>query len=470
MPAEEAKTPEVLPSPFIPAIQLPMGCDEFYPVEGGFVLRTFSSSDEDSEDPFIGIKFGTAAEGGSVEFPKHLRFPIDLAQMNTPLAIYGRLPSDLFMLTRTAIGRTYSANIFNATSKGWTQKSAHGDHEFGRLAQVGASLIALTLPLYSGKPEITTLRGPARTLHFSPRPKNSENCPEWRPNADVTVWPETIGSTRNGQVLAYGQTCDETPSLEVWKTGSPSSTILSVGGLPKGSSAGRIVPGALEDEAWILGDFVVHYRGGATTVLERPSKLGILDGAVGEDGSLWVREEGQLYKRAGNSWQKVDLPESARPDGLVAAQDGTIWVLSANVLFRLARPSDKAPAPAIKIDKKARAEKPPRPFSKPGSAKCKNHVVALYAFSKTTPDDYDFPLTRKALKGHTEFTGARFAVTRDAGQRFFAALVPSFEMGQKLQKHIAQEVQGSKPQLVCAEPEILREIKLNLGTGEIAKP
>jgi hypothetical protein len=93
----------------------------------------------------------------------------------------------------------------------------------------------------------------------------------------------------------------------------------------------------------------------------------------------------------------------------------------------------------------------------------------LYGFTKVTPDDYDFPLSRKALKGHTEFKDVRFVVTKDYGQKFFSGLAPSFNDAKKLAALIEKEVKGSKPQVVCAEPEILRELKLDLKTGEVQK-
>jgi hypothetical protein len=93
----------------------------------------------------------------------------------------------------------------------------------------------------------------------------------------------------------------------------------------------------------------------------------------------------------------------------------------------------------------------------------------LYGFTKTTPDDYDFPLSRKALKGHTELETTRFVVTKDYGQKFFSALSPSYADAKKLAAIIEKEVKGSKPQVVCAQPEILRELSIDLKTGEVRK-
>lgn len=129
------------------------------------------------------------------------------------------------------------------------------------------------------------------------------------------------------------------------------------------------------------------------------------------------------------------------------------------------------PAPAPQAADGPRAEAAAEGPGASGTAggKCPQNLVVLYTFSKTAPDDYDFPLTRKALKGRTEFSPARFVVTRDMGQRFFAAFVPSWDLAKKLQERIKTDVQGSTPQIVCAEPEVVRDLKLDLKTGEVAK-
>ena len=96
-------------------------------------------------------------------------------------------------------------------------------------------------------------------------------------------------------------------------------------------------------------------------------------------------------------------------------------------------------------------------------------MVVLYGFTKVTPDDYDFPLTRKALKGHREFEGTRFVVAKDGGERFFSALVPNVKAGTAMVSLIEKQVKGAKPQLLCASPEIVRELQLDLNTGEVVK-
>jgi hypothetical protein len=126
-------------------------------------------------------------------------------------------------------------------------------------------------------------------------------------------------------------------------------------------------------------------------------------------------------------------------------------------------------ATGVAVQRPTSAPRAQRPASA-GSPRCPQNLVILYGFTRVTPDDYDFPLTRQALKGHTELSPVRFVVTRDLGKKYLAAIPPSFPMGQKLVNLIEKEVKGSKPQIVCAVPEIVRELKVDLKTGAIARP
>ncbi len=100
---------------------------------------------------------------------------------------------------------------------------------------------------------------------------------------------------------------------------------------------------------------------------------------------------------------------------------------------------------------------------------CSSIYVLMYGITKVTPQDYDFPLTRKAVKGHPELAGARFAETEDNGKRYFGAFVPDLAMGKKLEKLVKDNVKGSKPAVLCAAPRVIRELEVDLKTGEVVK-
>lgn len=150
----------------------------------------------------------------------------------------------------------------------------------------------------------------------------------------------------------------------------------------------------------------------------------------------------------------------------------SLWAISAKGAYRYARPEDPKPGPvdvsAFTTDRARwmRTVVPPFSRKQPGPG-CDHHAVVLYGFTKTTPADYDFPLTRKALKGHEELAAARLAVVEELDRKYLVALVPQYKAAVAIAKVIEKGVQGSKPQVVCKEPKVLREITFDWKTGAI---
>jgi hypothetical protein len=179
----------------------------------------------------------------------------------------------------------------------------------------------------------------------------------------------------------------------------------------------------------------------------------------------------ELHRFDGTAWRKVALP--AAPSSIATDRDGTVWVSAGGTLYRTPKKAgEKSAVAATKASAPAGNAAPSRKFfntPRPAGPFCPSNLVVLYGFTKVTPDDYDFPLTRKALKGRTEYESARFVVAKDGGQKFFSAIVPDAKSGRKLVELIEKEVKGSKPQLLCAEPEIVRELKIDLKTGDVVK-
>ena len=218
--------------------------------------------------------------------------------------------------------------------------------------------------------------------------------------------------------------------------------------------------------------------------------LGCLERGAGADADVLraARALARLVGAEDDSYAKGDGASSASlrpsPKGLGAARVGhaaretlapptpgllgTVWVEQAGVLMRTGRPPVGGGELSLAARSGAPAKKPVLP--RPGGPHCPRNLVVLYGFTKVTPEDFDFPLTGAALRGHVEFGDARFVITRDLGHKFLSAFVPTFELGKRLQAHIEKKVQGSKPQVVCADPEVLREFPIELRTGELVKP
>jgi hypothetical protein len=199
------------------------------------------------------------------------------------------------------------------------------------------------------------------------------------------------------------------------------------------------------------------------------------------DASLWVRFGDALFRRPERgAWEELALP-SRDPNGKPAVYlptrltfwNSEVIVVSDKeeghadqenaAILRSTKPEAVLRAPA------ARPELAPSALVKAATPRCNEVFVVLYKLAKTAPPDFDFPLTREALKGHREFAKAEFAETIDGGRRYFVAFVPTYAMGQSLVKLVTEKVKGSTPQLLCGKPAVNRKLKIDLGTGALVK-
>lgn len=199
------------------------------------------------------------------------------------------------------------------------------------------------------------------------------------------------------------------------------------------------------------------------------------------DGTLWLRAGDALHKRVGDApWERVPLPSrdaeghpaKLTPDRLVWL-DGEVMIVSdpgepqegtTAALLRTRKPTSVARAPAASPGAGAAVAR-----VLPATAACKDTFVLLYKLARTAPADYDFPLTREALKGHTELGAARLAETEEAGRRYLVAFVPTLALGQSVVKLVSDKVPSSKPQLLCGKPKVKRALQLDFRTGNLVK-
>ena len=445
---------------------------------------------------------------GMVEGDKHADKPaMMMGHWAVPVAVTGSWPAGVDMVATGTTGRTAISEHWTLQPDGaWRTKSSHDGAFFAGIARIGGSTIALeshaNFPTF--KPLIKTLRGPAvqKTVtaldaECQKQMLAADMPRSWLPKTQIL--PQTFGGTREGALVSVGRSACNNDDLlvEVWAAGSPTSTISKLPASPNQALfdiVSEVVPGAGEKDAYVLYGDVFAFDGKALTPLPAlPTAVTSL--AVAKDGTLYaitaerkgldqakrqtvVIAPPALHKFDGKAWRSISLP--AAPDSLATDGDGAVWVSAGTTLFRTPKKAGEKSSVVASTPAKADAAasggaagssskqkffKSPRP---PGPL-CPSNLVVLYGFTKVTPDDYDFPLTRKALKGHTEYDKARFVVAKDGGQKFFSAIVPDAKAGRKLVELIEKEVKGSKPQLVCAEPEIVREMKIDLKTGDVVK-
>jgi hypothetical protein len=181
------------------------------------------------------------------------------------------------------------------------------------------------------------------------------------------------------------------------------------------------------------------------------------------DGSLWAAADGGVWRRPrGGAWSRIALPEGAQANGVIAVSNSDVWALY--------REKDRLIVFAPKPPRWPLVIGPPEgevPKAPPATASCATPFVLMYVVNgDKVGTDYDFPLTRKALKGHTELAGMALVLTEHYQ---VGAFVPSLEMGEKLAAVIRDNVKGQKPQVVCMAPRVRVEIPVDLETGELKR-
>ncbi|WP_437606941.1 hypothetical protein WMF20_39450 [Sorangium sp. So ce834] len=473
--ADDAAKPAPPPkSAFAPVAQVPAEIDvRLHPVEGALLVSTADLMTLEGEQ--MGSAVGVLKDG-KIEFPKRLHVP---GWGVAVVGVYGRYPDQLDLIATGTTGRTGVADHYVLGAQGWVQRASEPGLWFTGVARMGSSLVGLMGPTMLGVPRFIALRGPRVGLTITQAPRK-EPCRGWEaplPYPQAEILSQAFGATRDGTALSYGIDCDGESALEVWKPGENGATILPVPALSEGQipddARTLILPGPGEGEAWIVDGGVLRYKGGQPKEIDPPAKgARVLTASAAPDGTLWAIADGALFARKGEAWAQAPLPDGVKAQDVAVGSDGAVWVAAGGAILKHGGESEAAGAApgTLPLQKGPPPKpKPNRPFPEPGGPKCPQNLVVLYTFSKTAPDDYDFPLTRKALKGRTEFSPARFVVTRDMGQRFFAAFVPSWDLAKELQERIKADVKGSTPQIVCAEPEVVRELKLDLKTGEVAR-
>jgi hypothetical protein len=332
---------------------------------------------------------------------------------------------------------------------------------------------------------------------------------------------------------AYMQTGKGALAVERWAKGQTKSTIVELpGSAGKGDISTYSVgyhEGAggdtyvyvtfTQDKA--MSVYVARWDGKAWADVSPAADERVQEAWSTKDGSLWLWLDHTFLRRKGGAWERL-APSGVTADIMyaAAAPDGSLWAIYGEQLWHFTAAgaweqavlprdgqgakmtpewvtfldgemligahgsaggdnyllSSKKPDAVLDLtprDGDAAAKEAKRTaFGRvgPPTAGCKNLFVVLYKLSRVAPPDFDFPLTRAALKGHTELSDVRFAETEDAGTRYLVAFVPSLKRGKALADLVKEKVQGSSPQLLCGEPpKTNRAIEIDLRTGAIKK-
>ncbi|NUO53903.1 MAG: hypothetical protein HOV80_34090 [Polyangiaceae bacterium] len=278
-----------------------------------------------------------------------------------------------------------------------------------------------------------------------------------------------IGKDR---ALIFGDACDGSPVLAIVdKTKATKKTIA----VPATARVFETHFGVVvDDETKVL---IVDSRGEVTetSIPTLPARTYTVVKAP--DGSFIASTPTESFIARGPKWVSLALADGKKAFSLHPG-DSTLWAFVGNdtdavEIHKFLGPGEAAPALADTKALAAPTQKPVPatagpsfPSDAPGP-KCKKNLVVLYGFTKVTPDDYDFPLTRKAVKGHLELTGVRFVVAEELGKKYLVGMAQSFDQASRLARVIESGVKGSKPQILCTQPKELRELAIDLKTGNV---
>lgn len=454
-----------------------------FPVEGAMFVASNArlSLDEGKPTERSGYRIAVLRDG-KLEEPPYLF--LSEGWFQRVVSIQGRWPDAIDMAAGSDTGRIGYYEHFVMSAKGWEIRAGKcKEQTVGGMTvpgcptagswivgmhQVGLSVVAQAAQVMFGQPSFVTLRGPSLPARMTAAPSSCARSDPSSPR--FLVHPSHFGGMKDGTLISIGRACTGGLVAEVWKPGQATSQVMKLSADSTVADGGAVLAGR-RDDAWALTGDVRHFDGTAWRSIAPPApKASFKSGAVGVDGTLWAIDgDGAVWTLANDAWTRAQLPVDAKAESVAVTDDGDVWMAANGVLFRHARAGEATgAAPSIPMVAAKDRPKSRRPVT-PGSTRCPQNVVVLFGFTKVTPDDYDFPLTRKAIKGHTELADVKFVVTRDAGRKFFAALTPTYDVAKKVVAAVEKGVQGSKPQVVCADPEVVRELQIDLRTGDVKR-
>lgn len=319
-------------------------------------------------------------------------------------------------------------------------------------------------------------------------------------------------------------------AIERWTRGSGASTVTELPGtagrdplISRSAGLLEIAPGDAYAYATFIGaktftPYVAHWDGKAWTDVSPRSGQPITALWADRDHAVWIETKKELFRSRGGAFERM-MPDGVEGEiGLRAtAPDGSLWVAFGRTLARLppggawekislprvdgeayfaaavawmgqeavvvaysdserqnALFSTRKPGKVLDLATEEAGKRPapePRPLGRisPPTSGCESLFVVLYKLSRVAPPDFDFPLTRAALKGHMEFRDVRFVETEEAGTRYLVGFVPTLRTGRRLVTLVEDKVKGSRPQLLCGEPRQKRVIDVDLRTGDLRK-
>ncbi len=411
------------------------------------------------------------------EFIRDRRLIAGMGHMSIT-GIYGGLEAGAIAIGVDHRSRVGWSATFVRTALGWkeTHHEGMGVHYAGVQPWVGGRYIAyLTRNIPMGGDQagsrIKIISGPKGGVVLPKpkmRPKGKGN--PWGPSPAVN--PVAFAAFPSGHVVVVGK--------ESYEHFAPGAARGTIGPLPAPGIYNAQFAKHGENELLVtLKDGPAHFDGKRWHLWPLPNgdSARMMDH---HDGRWWAISSKHLYKREGDAW--IAVPIAPEPtNGTRHIQDmasigGALWLTSSTkpdagkMGPRQLWSSVKPPRGMQALEDLSKTDRGVgvRAMAIPPTARpdCAQVFAVFFGLAKTVDAKHDFPLTRRALKGHREFSSARFVKTEENGRKYFGAFVKDYASGRKLTALLASKVKNATPKLLCHKPKVLAELEFDLATGK----
>lgn len=209
----------------------------------------------------------------------------------------------------------------------------------------------------------------------------------------------------------------------------------------------------LRGQIWVRYDAGLRRLEGDRLVAVPVPEEGIEHQVVGPHDELRIHTKTGVYAwGADEAWHPVTLPPGSS-DLRVAGFLGGRWMYQRTEGEVIHLYLEGGSGPPVVITNPGPILSPMVRVTPLRSA-CKQPFAMIYKLSKVAPADYDFPATKKALAGEPELSAGRFHEVAAFGERYLVARYDGAKdqvLLAKLAQVIKAKVQGSSPQLLCAD-------------------
>jgi len=424
------------------------------------------------------VRYGNSlalVKDGKVEKRDDLSRSLGMQMMHPLSRVYGRWPDVVFAEMIGTDGRSGWSELHELKNQRSFAPLANGRlpthwRLLGASPWTGGAWIGLehnTMPW--GPPPHMRFRTlgakQAGALPAWPKGTPTEECP-------IDFSPTSLLAFDSGHIFATANDCSGAAVALVWSPGAKDPRMSTFPGARSADQDAQVLSGRSGTDvvaSWVGKTelYVARFNGTSWARVEVPFRENTAI-SMGPDGALWHSSKDGLFKQEGDAWRQVARFAWQGSDIALQAvyhgPRGDAWALAGSLLLH----SEKPAGEVVRLEYEAGQEQRGT-VSIPRAADwaCQDIFVLMYGITKVTPKNYDFPLTRKALRGHTEFASARFAETEDGGRRYFGAFMDDLRLARKMASIVEKGVQGSKPQVLCVKPRILRNLQIDLRTGNV---